>query len=79
MSHFKFHKTWVFGKKSTCQRLLKALDISSVGVWVAPDLLKALAIVSGTTLGQSADGKYLKLNRKSEKLLISWSDQKAYF
>ena len=41
-------------KKPACQTLSKALDISSDTVWVATDLLKALAIVSDTTVRRSA-------------------------
>ena len=36
------------------QTLSKALDISSATVGVAPDLLKALAILSDTTIRRSA-------------------------
>ena len=48
--------------------MLKALDISSVTARVAPDMLKALAIVSDKTVTRSAVGqKDLKLYWKSEK------------
>ena len=51
-----------------CQTLSKALDISSTTVRVAPDLLKALAILSDTTIRRSAvDHKDLKPYWKSEK------------
>ena len=46
----------------------KALGISSATGQVAPDLLKALAILSDTTVRRSAvDREVLKLYRKSEK------------
>ena len=47
-----------------CQTLPKALDISSATAQVAPDLLKALAILSGTTLRRSA---------------VDWKDLKPYW
>ena len=51
--------------RPTCQPLSKALDISSA---TAPDLLKALAILSDTTVGRSAvDWEVLKPYWKSEK------------
>ena len=37
-----------------CQTLLKALDMSSLTAGVAPDLLKALEILSDTTVRRSA-------------------------
>ena len=37
-------------KKTSCQTLSKALDISSATAHVAPDLLKALANLSDTTV-----------------------------
>ena len=40
--------------KKACQALSKALDISSATAGVAPDRLKALAILSGTTVRRSA-------------------------
>ena len=55
-------------KKTSIQTLLKALDISSATAWVAPDLLKALAILSDTTARRSAvDREDLKPYWKSEK------------
>ena len=51
-----------------CQTLSKALDISSATAQVALDLLKALAILSDTTVRRSpVDGEDLKPNWKSEK------------
>ena len=48
----------------------KALDISSATALVAPDLLKALAILSDITVTRSAvDEKDPKPNYKSEKRL----------
>ena len=41
-------------RRPACQTLSKALDISSVTAWVAPDLLKALAILSDATVRRSA-------------------------
>ena len=58
----------------------KALDISTATAWVAPDLLKALAILSDTTVRRSAvDQEDLKLYWKSEKSLISLGDQQPYY
>ena len=54
--------------RSACQALSKALDVSSATVRVAPDLLKALAILSDTTVKRSAvHQEVLKPYRKSEK------------
>ena len=39
---------------ATWQTLLKALNISSATAWVAPDLIKVLAILSDTTVRRSA-------------------------
>ena len=48
--------------------LSKALDISCATAQVAPDLLKALVILSDTTVRRSAvDQEDLKLYWKSEK------------
>ena len=55
-------------KNISCQTLSKCLDISSATARVAPDLLKALAILSDTTVRRSAvDRKDLKPYWKSEK------------
>ena len=57
-----------------------ALDISSATTRVAPDLLKALAILSDTTVRRSAvDREDLKPYWKSEKGHISLGDQQSYF
>ena len=40
--------------RPACQNLSKALDMSRATTRVAPDLLKALAILSDTTVGRSA-------------------------
>ena len=40
-------------KRSECQTLSKALDISSTGAQITPDLLKGLAILSDTTVRRS--------------------------
>ena len=54
--------------RPSCQTLLKALDISSATAWVAPDLLRALAILSDTTMRTSVlDREDLKPYWKSEK------------
>ena len=48
--------------------LSKPLDISSASAWVAPDLLKALAILSDTVVRSCAvDREDLKPYWKSEK------------
>ena len=55
-------------RTTACQTVSKALDISSATARVAPDLIKAVAILSDTTVTRSAvDEKDLKLNCKSEK------------
>ena len=41
-------------RRPACQTLSKALDISSATARVAPDLLKAVAILSDTTMRRSA-------------------------
>ena len=54
--------------RPACQTLSKALDRSSATARVAPDLLKALAILSDTTVRRSAvDREDLKSYWKSEK------------
>ena len=55
-------------RRPACQTLSKALDISSATARVAPDLLKALAILSDTTVRRSAvDREDLKPYWKLEK------------
>ena len=55
-------------RRSASQTLSKALGISSATAGVAPDLLKALAILSDTTVRRSAvDREDLKPYWKSEK------------
>ena len=67
-------------RRSACQTLSKALDISSTTAWVAPDLLKALAILSDTTVRRSAvDQEDLKPYWKSEKGHISLGNQQSYY
>ena len=69
------HLTWnsirlKFVKKTSksYKTLSKALDISSATARVAPDLLKALAVLSDTTIRRSAVGREdLKPYWKSEK------------
>ena len=54
--------------------------ISSATAWVAPDLLKAPAILSDTTVRRSAvDQEDLKPYWKSEKGHISLGDQQFYY
>ena len=50
-----------------CKTLTKVLDISSATTHVASDLLKALAILSGTTVRRSAVDQDLKPYSKSEE------------
>ena len=51
-------------RRPACQNLSKTLDISSATARVAPDLLKALAILSDTTMRRSAvDREDLKPTR----------------
>ena len=67
-------------RRPACQTLSKALDISSATARVAPDLLKAIAILSDTTVRRSAvDWEDLKQYWKSEKGQISLSDQQSYY
>ena len=57
-------------RRSACQTLSKALDISGATARVAPDLLKDLAILSDTTVSRSdVDWEDLKPSWKSEKRL----------
>ena len=67
-------------RRPACETLSKALDISSVTDWVAPDLLKAITVLSDTTVRRSAvDWKDLKPYWKSEKDHISQGDQQSYY
>ena len=50
-------------RRPACQTLSRALEISSATAWVAPDLLKALAILSDTTVRRPA---------------VDWEDLKPY-
>ena len=61
--------------RPACQTLSKALDISSATVRLTPDLLKALAILSDTTVRSAVDPEDLKPYWKSEKRphLSRWS------
>ena len=62
------------------QTLSKALGISNGTVGVAPDLLKALAILSDTTVKRSAvDREDLEPYWKSEKGHISLGDQQFHY
>ena len=51
-------------RRPACQTLSKVLDISSATAQVAPDLLKALAVLSDTTVKRSA---------------VDWKDLKPYW
>ena len=63
-----------------CQTLSKALDLSSATTRVAPDLLKALEILSDTTVRRSAVHREdLKPYLKLEKGHISLCDQQSYY
>ena len=63
--HQEPRKRW---RRSVCQTLLKVLDISIATARVAPALLKALAILSDTTVRRSpVDQEDLKPYLKSEK------------
>ena len=67
-------------RRPTCQTLSKALNISSATTRVAPDLLKALAILSDTTVRQSAvNWEDLQPYCQSEKGHISLGDEQAYY
>ena len=61
--------------RPACQTLSKAVDLSSATAWVAPDLVKALSILSDTT---AVDREDLKPYWKSEKGHISLGDQQSY-
>ena len=56
------------GRRPACQTLSTALNISSATARLAPDLLKALAILSDANVRRSAvDWEDLKQYWKSEK------------
>ena len=66
MSDLNFLKTYVCEEKTACQTLSNTLDISSARV--APDLLKALTILSDTNIRRSGvDPEDLKPYWKSLK------------
>ena len=67
-------------RRTECQTLSKALDISSATPRVAPDLLKALEILSDTTVRRSAVHREdLKPYAKLQKGHISLCDQQSYY
>ena len=67
-------------KRPACQILSNALDLTIATAQVAPDLLKALAILSDTTVRRSVvDREDLKPYWKSEKGQISLGDQQSYY
>ena len=58
-------------RRPACQTLSKGFYVSNATVWIAQDMLKALAILSDTTVIRSAvDREDLKLYCKSEKSTI---------
>ena len=67
-------------RKLACQTLSEVLDILSATARVAPELLKALVILSNTTARRSTvDQEDLKSYWKSEKGHISlWSKENYY-
>ena len=66
--------------RPACQPLSEAIDISRATARVALDLLKALAILSHTTINRSAvDLKDLRPYWKSEKGHTSLNDQQSYY
>ena len=67
-------------RRSACQTLSTALDISSATARVAPYLLKALAILSDTTVRRSAvDQEDLEHTGNQKKDHISIGDQQSYY
>ena len=49
-------------RRPTCQHLTKCSGISSATAWVVPDLIKSIAILSGTSVRRSAvDRKRLQV------------------
>ena len=69
-----------FAKKTSMPNPVENLDISRATIRVAPDLLKALSILSDTTVRRSpVDTEDLKPYWKSEKSHISLSDQQSYY
>ena len=67
-------------RRPACQALSKALDISSATARVAPDLLKALAIMLDTTVRRSAvDREDLKPYWKQKKGHNSQGDEQSYY
>ena len=66
--------------KAFQKALSKVLDISSATAWVAPDLLKAIAILSYRTVRRSVvDWEDLKPYWKLEKDHIALGDQQACY
>ena len=63
----KFHKILVLEEDQHAIPYLwsKTLDMSSVTVWLAPNLLKALAILSNTTVRRSTVGWEASVDLKS--------------
>ena len=63
-----------------CQTLSKALHVLSATAQVAPDLVKALAILSDITVTRSAmEQEDLKPHWKSEKGNIFLGDKQTYY
>ena len=76
----KFHNTQVCEEDQHPKPCQKPWDISSATARPAPNLLKALTILSDTTVRRSAiDWEELKSYWKSEKSHVSLADQQAYY
>ena len=69
-----------FVKTTSILNLLESLGYTSTTAWVASDLLKAIGILSYTTVRRSVvDREDLKPYWKSEKGPISRGDQQDYY
>ena len=67
-------------RRSACQTLSKAVDISSVTAWVAPNLVKVLVILSHTTVRRSVvDQEDLGHTENQEKGQIFLVDQQSCY
>ena len=68
ISDLKFHKVYVCEEDQHAKLYRKALNVSRVTARVAPDLLKALAVLSDTTVRRPAvDREDVKPYWKSER------------
>ena len=69
ISDLKFHKVYFCEEDQHAKLYWKSLDVSRTTARVAPDLLKALAILSDTTVRRPAvDREDVKPYWKSEKM-----------